>query len=417
MPTERLTFPGRAGRPLDGRLEAPDGPVRAYALFAHCFSCGKDSLAASRIARALATEGVATLRFDFTGLGGSDGDFGAVGFSGDLEDLRAAADFMTSTGRAPELLVGHSLGGAAVLAVAASLASVRAVATIGAPLEAAHVLQQFPQALTEIDADGDAEVTLGGKTFTVTRRFVEDVRAHRQEARLKALRCGLLILHSPTDEVVGVDNAGEIWRAARHPKSFVALDGADHLLTRSADAAYAATVIAAWAGRYLGPRPAEPGGLAETPAGLLPGEVDVIETRDGKFRQAVRIGRHALTVDEPTHVGGDDAGPGPYDLILAALGACTAMTLRLYADGKGLALDRVAVRLSHDRVHEKDCEGLDTGPRLDRVTREITLAGSLTDAERARLLQIADKCPVHRTLTERTLVETRLTSPMETADA
>lgn len=220
-------------------------------MFAHCFSCGKDGLAATRVARALAAAGIATLRFDFAGIGGSEGDFGDDGISGDVEDIRLAAAFMAGLGRPPRLLVGHSLGGAAILAAASSLAEVRAVATIGAPIDAAHVVEQFAGAVAAIEDRGDAPITLAGRTFSVTRRFLEDVRAHDQEARLKTLRCALLILHAPTDEVVGIDNAGAIFAAARHPKSFVALDGADHLLTRPGDAAYAAAVIAAWAEPYL----------------------------------------------------------------------------------------------------------------------------------------------------------------------
>jgi len=255
MPTERLSFPGHARHPLDARLEVPAGTPRAHALFAHCFTCGKDSLAAARVSRALAERGVATLRFDFTGLGESEGAFGNTGFSGDVEDLRLAAAFMIEGGRAPELLVGHSLGGAAALAAAASIPSVRAVATIGAPLEAAHVMERFSAAVAEIESDGDAVIDIGGQPFTLTRRFLDDVRAHDQAGRLKALRCGLLVMHSPADAVVDIAEAGAIFAAARHPKSFVSLADADHLLSDPEDAAYAAGVIAAWAERYLSGAP------------------------------------------------------------------------------------------------------------------------------------------------------------------
>lgn len=395
MRSERLDFPGGQGHRLAARLDLPDGAPRAQALFAHCFTCGKDIRAAGRLAAALAGEGIATLRFDFTGLGGSDGDFANTGFASNVEDLVAAADHLRSQGRPPAILVGHSLGGAAVLAAAARIPEVRAVATIGAPFEVEHVLHQFAAKVPEVEAAGEARVDLAGRPFTIRRSFVEDARAQAQGPRIAALHRALLVMHAPLDAVVGIDNARRIFEAARHPKSFVALEGADHLLSGPGDAAYAAGVLAAWASRFVAAAPE-----AATPAAASePGTVLVEETGGGRFQQAVTIGRHRLLADEPVAFGGLDSGPGPYDLLLASLGACTAMTIRMYAERKGIALARVSVALRHAKVHAKDCAECETREGMvDRITREIRLEGRLSPEERARLMEIADRCPVHRTL-------------------
>ena len=386
MRSERFDFPGGGGHRLAARLDLPDGPPRAHALFAHCFTCGKDVNAAARLAAALAADGIATLRFDFTGLGGSEGEFANTGFSSNVADLVAAADRMRAAGRAPSLLVGHSLGGAAVLAAAARVPESRAVATIGAPFEVGHVLEQFAARVPEVEARGEAVVDLAGRPFAIRRAFVEDARAQEQAPRIAALGRALLVMHAPADGVVGVDNARAIFEAARHPKSFVALDGADHLLSRREDAAYAARVLAAWASRFL-------------PAEQEEGLVVVEETGAGRFQQTVTAGRHRLLADEPAPVGGLGSGPSPYDLLLASLGACTAMTIRLYAERKGLGLRRVGVALRHRKIHAADCAECETRDgKLDEIAREITLEGDLGAEERARLLEIADRCPVHRTL-------------------
>lgn len=404
MSSERIDFPGGDGQRLAARLDRPAGRTRAYALFAHCFTCGKDSKGASHIARALAARGIATLRFDFTGLGGSEGEFGNSGFSANVEDLLAAADWLRDNHEAPAILVGHSLGGAAVLAAAGDVPECRAVATIGAPAETAHTLRHLGDAVETIESEGEATVTLGGRPFRVRRHFIEDFRDQRLEERIAALRRPLLVLHAPTDRIVGVDNARRIFEAAKHPKSFVALDDADHLLTRSADADYAAGVIAAWAARYL-PAPAD---ATDGTAGEE-GEVVVSETGEGRFQQHVLAAGHRIVADEPASVGGLGSGPGPYDLLLAALGTCTAMTVRMYARHKALALEHVSVRLAHQRIHARDCEECETKEgHVDEITREIELRGDLTDAERQRLLEIADRCPVHRTLHSEIRVRTEL---------
>ncbi|PWG02297.1 alpha/beta fold hydrolase [Sphingosinicella humi] len=383
MPSRPFDFTGADGQPLSGRLDVPDGPVRAHALFAHCFTCSKSSVAAVRIARALTAKGFGVLRFDFTGLGESGGAFADTSFSSNIGDLVAAASAMTRAGIAPSLLIGHSLGGAAALAAAGDLPSVKAVATLATPFDVDHVKQLFGPGLARLEEQGEAEVMLGGRPFTVRRDFVEDLAAHDQAARIKALKRPLLILHAPRDDVAGIDNATSIFMAARHPKSFVSLDDADHLLTRPADAAYAAEVIAAWASRYL---------AVDMPlrSEAQSGFVVVEETGEGGFQVEVRAGGAHFLADEPVEVGGLGSGPTPYDLLGAGLGACTAMTLRLYARGKGLPLERVRVTVGHSKSK-------DAAPP-DLFVRQVRLEGALTDDQRRRLVEIAERCPVHRTL-------------------
>ena len=418
MRSERFDFPGGGGHRLAARLDLPDGAPRAHALFAHCFTCGKDVNAAARLAAALAAEGVATLRFDFTGLGGSEGEFANTGFASNVADLVAAADRMRTLGRAPAILIGHSLGGAAVLAAAARVPEARAVATIGAPFEVGHVLQLFAARVPEVEARGEAVVDLAGRPFAIRRSFVEEARAQEQAPRIAALGRALLVMHAPADGVVGVDNARAVFEAARHPKSFVALDGADHLLSRREDAAYAARVLAAWASRFLPASEAAPAAPAVAAVEREEGLVVVEETGAGRFQQAVTAGRHRLLADEPAPVGGLGSGPSPYDLLLASLGACTAMTIRLYAERKGLGLRRVGVALRHRKIHAADCAECETREgKLDEIAREIALEGDLAPEERARLLEIADRCPVHRTLRSEVRVLTTAAPAPGTPDA
>ncbi len=392
--TERAEFPGHDGSTLAARLDRPVGAARAFALFAHCFTCGKDIAAATRIARALAEHGVAVLRFDFTGLGHSEGEFANADFTSNVEDLVAAAGWLREQHAAPALLIGHSLGGAAVLAAAGDIPEVRAVVTIGAPSDPGHVERLFASDVDAIERDGRAEVQIAGRPFTVTRGFIDDVRAQRLSDRIGSMRKALLVMHGTFDDIVGLDNAAAIFEAAKHPKSFVSLDSADHLLKREADARYAASVIAAWADRYV---PELSASDRERPDA----QVRVDETGEGRYTQAIAAGRHRLVADEPARVGGDDRGPAPYDFLLAALGSCTAMTLRMYAERKELPLDRVVVDLDHDKVDGPE------GKKVDRIRRVVTIRGdALTAAQRKRLLEIADRCPVHRTLESRVRIET-----------
>jgi putative redox protein len=402
MPTEKFTFPGHAGDLLAARLDRPEGPVLATALFAHCFTCGKDIAAARRIAARLAAAGIAVLRFDMTGLGHSGGEFANTTFTSSAEDLAAAARALAARGMAPGLLIGHSLGGAAVLRVADEIPSARAVVTLAAPFDPGHVTHNFGDALDRIAAEGAAEVSLGGRPVTIGRGFVEDVAAAELGPRLRALKLPLLVMHAPRDAVVGIENATRIFTEARHPKSFVTLDEADHLISRPEDAEHAASVIAGWARRYLGLRPPAP------PPGAPEGVTRVTEADPGGFLQDVAAGpKHHVAADEPEAYGGTDRGLTPYQFLAAGLGACTSMTVRMYARRKGWPLDRVAVDVTHDKVHAQDAGGAG-GEKVDMFRRVLTLEGDLSGAQRARLLEIADRCPVHRTLEAGARVETRL---------
>ena len=393
MRTERLEFANAKGEKLAALIDLPLGIPNAFALFAHCFTCGKDNLAAKRISERLAICGIGVLRFDFTGLGTSEGKFADTRFSSNVDDLVAAADHLRKTYGTPAILIGHSLGGAAMLAAAHRIADARAIVTIAAPCDPAHVTGLFKEHVDKIREQGEGEVSLAGRPFRIKREFLDDIAEQRIRDCLANLRKALLVFHSPTDDIVGIENASHIFTAAKHPKSFVSLAGADHLLSKRDDAVYVANVITAWAERYI-ERPAERGDQQ-----IEVGTVLVRETGNGKFQQEVLSGPHRFLADEPVKVGGLDSGPGPYDLLLAGLGACTSMTLRLYAEHKKLPLERVSVRLMHNRIHAEDCLNCETKEGMvDRVDRNITMEGPLDAEQRKRLLEIADKCPVHRTL-------------------
>lgn len=391
----KVEFPGAFGDTLAARLEMPDGPPRAYALFAHCFTCSMDVFAAARVAVGLAERGIAVLRFDFTGLGTSAGEFANTNFSSNVEDVLRAVDFLRREHRAPDLLIGHSLGGAAVLAAAGDVPEAKAVATIGAPADPGHVRHLFTETRAEIEAKGEAEVEISGRRFRVRKQFLEDVEGHRLVDRIATLRKALLVFHAPLDDTVGADNAGAILAAAKQPKSFVSLDGADHLLSRRADSQYVVDMLAAWTTRYIAAPPA----LQEAPDAVDQGEVVVHEAGDGRFRQEIMAGPHRMVADEPPAVGGGGSGPTPYGYLLAGLGACTSMTVRLYAQRKGWPLDHVSVRLTHAKAHAEDCANCGAeDAKVDRIEKTLTLQGDLTAEQRARLLEIAEKCPVNRTL-------------------
>lgn len=394
METRRITFEGHGGHDLAARLDLPGGRVQASAIFAHCFTCSKDIAAARRISQRLAAMGIAVLRFDFTGLGHSDGEFANTHFSSNVADLLAAARYLDGEDMAPALLIGHSLGGAAVLRAAGDIDSVKAVATIAAPADPAHVAQNFGGALDEIREKGMAEVSLGGRPFTIRRSFLDDISEANLTRSIAELKRALLVLHAPRDTVVGIENASSIFQAAKHPKSFVTLDDADHLITDPDDAEYAAEVIAAWSSRYLDLRaPAAPIGAPE-------GVVRVSEADADGFLQDVQAGpRHHVTADEPVSVGGTDRGLTPYQFLSAGLGACTSMTMRMYARRKGWDLHHVEVDVTHDKIHATDCAHCETeSGKIDQFRRVIRIEGELDEAQRARLMEIADRCPVHRTM-------------------
>jgi uncharacterized OsmC-like protein/fermentation-respiration switch protein FrsA (DUF1100 family) len=407
---ERVSFPGSLGTALAARLDLPAGPPKAFALFAHCFTCGKDLRSAGQLASALTAAGYGVLRFDFTGLGSSEGEFANTNFSSNTADLLAAVQWLRTEHLAPQLLVGHSLGGAAVLSVAGDVDEVRAVVTIGAPANTGHLTALFENSTDEIAAQGEACVSLAGRPFTIKQQFLDDLAEHRVTDRVRAMKKPLLVMHSPIDNTVGVDNAAEIFAAALHPKSYVSLDGADHLLTSASDAEFAAGVIAAFASRYVD----DQSGARDAPSASA--SVVVAETTQGPFLNHVVVGNHRFLADEPISIGGFDAGPAPYDFLGAALGACTSMTLRMYADRKKMPLDRVTVEVAHDKVHADDCEACAGNETLagrtgmiDQFSRTITIEGvDLSDEDRQKLLVIADKCPVHRTLEHASAITTRL---------
>ncbi|NQY38481.1 MAG: OsmC family protein [Henriciella sp.] len=403
MHSQNVEFSNAAGEPLSGVLEVPDGEANAWAIFAHCFTCSKKSLAASRVARGLAERGIGVLRFDFTGLGESGGDFSASGFSSDVADLAAAAEWMAASGRTVSLMIGHSLGGAATVVAASALDDLKAVVTIGAPSNAGHVIEQFRESVPEIEAEGRAQVNLGGRPFTLSRSFLEEIGKTTVLDAVKQLRKPFMILHAPGDDVVGIDNATDLFMAAKHPKSFVSLDRADHLLSGRSDSVFVVDVISGWSAQYTGTvaqaQQTEP----------QQNKVVVRETgENGPYQNEIMIGGRKFYSDEPKSLGGADTGPDPYAWVTAGLGACTSITMRMYANRKKWPVDRLSVRLEHEKKHAEDC--VDCGPRdrIDVFTRYIEIEGNLDEDQRARMLEIADKCPVHRTLENGAKVETHL---------
>jgi uncharacterized OsmC-like protein/alpha/beta superfamily hydrolase len=413
MERKRLRFPGAFGSDLVGRLELPDPPgsePAAYALFAHCFTCSKDLKAVGWISRALVERGIGVLRFDFTGIGESAGDFEDTDFSSNLDDLEAAADFLRREYRAPQILIGHSIGGAAVLAAAERVPEARAVATIAAPSETEHLRETLLRRAPDLEDTDEAEVELGGRSFRIKRELLDDLGEDHLHRAVAELGKALLVFHSPVDEVVGIEHARKIYEAAKHPKSFVSLDDADHLLLDSRDARYVGEVLAAWASRYVELEESQEEDEEEprTEEGTV-----LVEGGAAGFTQEVFARRHHFLADEPAAYGGADKGPSPYELLLASLGTCTSMTLRMYADRKEWPLEGVRVRLDHDRIHAKDCEictddEREGADRIDHIDRKIEVLGELDREQRERLLEIAERCPVHRTLEGTIKVDSKL---------
>ena len=389
---------------LSGLLELPETALEpvSYAIFAHCFTCGKDISVASRISRALAAQGIAVLRFDFTGLGNSDGDFSNTNFSSNIEDLLFAAKALEKQFQAPELIIGHSLGGAAALAVATRIPSIKAVVTIAAPATANHLSHLFSAESDQIKTQGVASLRLGNRDFTVKKQFLDDIDQYQSTDQIKNLEAALLVFHSPLDAVVSIDEAAKIYQSAKHPKSFISLDQADHLLSKSVDAKYVASMIASWSSRYLNLSKVKE---IEKVVQIEAGEVLVSELNK-KFLRGLRSDSHFLLSDEPEKYGGGNQGPGPYDYLLMALGACTSMTMRMYANRKNMPLDDIEIRLQHHRVHAEDCDNCEKN--IDEISRSITLVGDLDDGQRQRLFEIADRCPVHRTLENNPRIVTKL---------
>ena len=391
MTNQIFTFQNQMGITLSGKLDVPfDQAPSAYAIFAHCFTCNKDFNAVRSISKALTQRGFGVLRFDFTGLGESQGEFEDTNFSSNVSDLIEAAKAMKTANMTPQLLVGHSLGGAATLFAANVLPDVKAIATIGTPASPNHVSHLFQHSLDEIENKHKATVNIGGRTLTIKKQFIEDIKEKNVASFLPNLKKALLILHSPQDKIVEIENATQLYKLARHPKSFVSLDGADHLLRKRHDSRYVGDLIASWAARYVP--------MSKKPI-LRTNQQVVVQIGATGFTTEVKAGNHSFRADEPLSVGGDDFGPSPYDLLLASLGSCTAMTLRMYADRKKWGIEDITIHLNHKKIHQQDCENCqDTKARVDVIERYITVKGTIDEAQKARLLAIADKCPVHKTL-------------------
>lgn len=404
MGLQKVTFRNKEGQTLVGRLELPvDQHPHNFAVFAHCFTCNKNLLAVKNIGKALTAHGFGVLRFDFTGLGESDGDFADTNFSGNVEDLVAAADFLSENYKSPTLIIGHSLGGAAAIFAASQIASIKAVATIGAPANPVHVKHLLQSGVDEILATGKAVVNLSGRDFTIKKQFLDDLESKSLPETAKALRKPLLILHSPQDDTVGIKNAEEIYIAAHHPKSFVSLDGADHLLSKKEDSVYTGEVISGWAKRYVGSTPES--------SAKLKTKHQVVASLDGEdgFTTSMKVGNHFMTADEPLDFGGNDFGPSPYELVSAGLSACTVMTIQMYAKRKGWVVDNVQVHTSYSKTHAVDCENCElTDAKIDTFHRDIKITGDLDEKQKQRIMQIADKCPVHKTLHSETQVISNL---------
>ncbi|WP_416864215.1 MAG: alpha/beta fold hydrolase [Imperialibacter sp.] len=403
MSRHEITFPNKEGIRLSAKLELPAGGQRhGYAIFAHCFTCSKNLHAVRAISSALTLNGFGVLSFDFTGLGSSEGDFSDTNFSSNVDDLVYAAKFLEAEYEAPTLLIGHSLGGAAVLYASIQMPSVKAIATIGAPSNPAHVAHLFENSIDDIEASGEAKVNIGGRPFTIKKQLVDNLREHQLPEVMKGLRKSTLFLHSPQDTTVGIENAAALYAAAHHPKSFISLEGADHLLSRKADAIYAGNVIASWANRYIPLKDEEP---LMSDAAL----VAKIGGKSSAFATQIQAGKHSFTADEPENVGGLDTGPSPYQLLMGALAACTVITLRMYADRKKWPLNEVLVHINHSTGHMDDCEKCeDTTGKTSKFERIIELTGQLDESQRGRLLEIANKCPVHKMLEAGAVVETKL---------
>jgi len=393
MKSQKLSFKNEQGIQLSARLDLPiDEKPIVYALFAHCFTCSKNLTAVRNISRSLTSNGIAVLLFDFTGLGESEGDFESTTFTSNIHDLFAASNFMKEEFEAPKILIGHSLGGAAVLFAGSQMENIEAVVTVAAPFDPYHVTHLIAEDIEVIKEKGKAEVNIGGRPFTIAKSFIDDISKHNAEDVAKELRKALLIMHSPQDTTVGVENAAKIYQAAHHPKSFISLDGADHLLTRKEDSIYVGNVIATWVRKYID---------SEEVKGkeLTTNSKVVVRTGEGSFLTEIKAGRHHLLADEPKEVGGTDMGPTPYDYLSAALGACTTMTLQMYANRKGWDLKEAKVHLNHNKDYVQDCEDCEKPTaKIDHFEREIELIGDLDEDQRNRLLEIADKCPVHKTL-------------------
>lgn len=403
MKTIKLSFPNLEGQKLSARLELPvDKRTYTYAVFAHCFTCSKNLNAVTHISRALTSKGIGVLRFDFTGLGESEGDFEDTNFSTNVSDLITATEYLKENYGEAQIMIGHSLGGAAVLMAAHQLEYIKAVATVGAPADPVHVKHLFEDSIDKIEEEGKAKVNLGGLPFVIKKQFVDDLENYEKSNFIKELRRPLLVMHSPQDQTVDIKNAEKIHTSAMHPKSYVSLDGADHLLTHRGDAQYVGQIVASWTQRYI-----EMEGLEELETDH---QVVVRNEADRGLQTEIMANGHFILTDEPESQGGTNLGGTPYDLLVAALGSCTAMTIRMYAKHKKIPLEEVKVHLTREKRHADDAQDLSEKSKMEFIDRFIELTGDLTKEQRDRIVEIADKCPVHKTLTNGLKVNTTLKS-------
>lgn len=400
MKIEKVSFVNKEGFTLSGQLYLPlDEEPRFYAIFAHCFTCSQNFKAPSTISNMLMQLGIAVLSFDFTGLGNSEGEFEDTEFSSNVEDLISAYTFLSTTYQAPQMLIGHSLGGTAVIFAAARLDHIKAVVTIGSPSNPQHVKKLFQSDLHTIQREGSAEVSIGGRNFKIGKGFLDDLENKNLTELLPEMRKAFLFLHSPQDEIVSIDNAAELYMSAHHPKSFISLDGADHLLSEESESKYAGEIISSWSKKYF---------PMEMEENDLKGHQVKVRLFGESYTSEIKTPFHHLIADEPTAVGGANLGPTPYDLLMASLGSCTAMTLKMYAQRKKWKLDEIVVFLDHDKLHKEDSTEFDKpDSKVNRFTRSLEIKGELTPEMKVKLLEIADKCPVHRTLQEEILIETK----------
>jgi len=391
MPAKKVEFTNKKGLKLAGKIEFPlTKKPEAFAIFAHVFTGSKNLASARHISRALTLNGFAVLRFDFAGLGDSEGDFSNTNFTSNVNDILSAAQFLEENFEAPKIIVGHSLGGAASVFAAKELDSIQAVATIGTPSEPEHVTHLFNCKMEDIEKYGEAVVEVGGRPFTIKKQFIEDLRSKNMFTLVKDLRKAILILHSPQDRVVEINHAAKIYQAAHHPKSFVTLDHADHMLMNKDDAFYTGNVISSWVKRYID--------INKSPSLSTTKQVVAQLGADG-YTTRIMAGKHGLLADESEALGGNDFGPSPYELLNSALAACTAMTLQMYARRKKWDLQDVKVHISFNRSYKEDCASCsEEERRLEHFDKHIELIGDLTAEQHARLLEIAERCPVHRTL-------------------
>ncbi|MCH7926996.1 MAG: OsmC family protein [Candidatus Dadabacteria bacterium] len=401
METLNLTFKNRNNMELSARLDLPTGKPKTYALFAHCFSCSKNIKAAYHISHSLAHKGIAVLRFDFTGIGDSEGQFEDTNFSSNVDDIVDASNYLVDHYESPKILIGHSLGGTAVIKAAKSLKDLKAIVTIGSPFKPSHVEKIITNS-GETDKQMDYSIKLGNKTFKIKKQFLDDLKDSDINDDLSSLNKALLVMHSPFDNVVSIDSASDIFLKAKHPKSFISLDNADHLLSEQSDSIYVGKLISEWASKYIDIN-------NEKEEILSKDKKVVVQTANNNLKTNIFVGRHHIVADEPKSVGGTDLGPNPYDYLLASLGSCTTMTLKMYANRKGWNLDSAKVILNHQKIYAKDCEECETEiGKIDYIEREIELLGDLDKDQRNRLLEIADRCPVHRTLHSEIVVKTKL---------